>query len=43
MTCDVDPHFATIGGSAAAIAATLALTDVDVVVDDPDVEPPYYF
>lgn len=42
VTCDVDPHFATIGGSAEAIAATLALTDVDVVVDDPDVEPPYY-
>lgn len=42
VTCDVDPHFATIGGSAEAIAATLALTEIDVVVDDPDVEPPYY-
>ncbi|MHA4854433.1 hypothetical protein L1080_033600 [Rhodococcus sp. MSC1_016] len=42
VTFDVDPHFATIGGSAEVIAATLALTDVDVVADDPDIEPPYY-
>lgn len=42
VTCDVDPHFATIGASAEAIARLVADTRVDVVVDDPDTEPPYY-
>lgn len=42
VTCDVDPHFATIGASAEAIARLVADTHVDVVVDDPDTEPPYY-
>ncbi|MBM4696540.1 hypothetical protein [Prescottella equi] len=42
VTCDVDPHFATIGASADAIARLVADTRVDVVVDDPDTEPPYY-
>jgi hypothetical protein len=43
VTCDVDPHFATIGGSAEAIDTIVALKQVDVVEDDPDREPPYYF
>ncbi|NKS72360.1 hypothetical protein GS531_04915 [Rhodococcus hoagii] len=42
VTCDVDPHFASIGASADAIARLVADTRVDVVVDDPDTEPPYY-
>lgn len=42
VTCDVDPHFATIGGSPEAIAATMALPVVDVVIDDREVEPRYY-
>ncbi len=43
ITADVDPHFATIGGSAAAIGALLTEPGLDVVRDDPDVEPPFYF
>ncbi len=42
VTCDIDSHFASIGGSADAIDAVLALSDVDVVGDDPSVEPPRY-
>lgn len=42
LTCDVDPHFATIGGTADAIDTIVALREVDVVDDDPDREPPYY-
>lgn len=42
VTCDVDPHFATIGGAAEAMEAIVALAEVDVVADDPNTEPPYY-
>ncbi|WP_182358173.1 hypothetical protein [Tomitella gaofuii] len=42
VTCDIDSHFATIGGSADAVDAVLALTEVDVVDDFPGVEPPRY-
>lgn len=43
VTQDVDPHFATIGGAAAAIDAVLGIDGLDVVRDDPAVEPPLYF
>ncbi|WP_345602754.1 hypothetical protein [Tomitella cavernea] len=43
VTCDIDPHYATIGGSADTVDAVLALTNVDVVDDRPGVEPPRYF
>lgn len=42
VTCDVDPHFASIGAAADAIDRLVANPHVDVVVDDPDTEPPYY-
>ena len=42
FTEDVDPHFATIGASAAAIADLLRDTRIDTVADDPDVSPPFY-
>ncbi|GAB40594.1 MULTISPECIES: hypothetical protein [Gordonia] len=42
FTEDIDPHFATIGASAAAIADLLRDTRIDTVADDPDVSPPFY-
>ncbi|WP_287003679.1 MULTISPECIES: hypothetical protein [Gordonia] len=42
FTEDVDPHFATIGASTAAIASLLRDTRIDTVADDPDVSPPFY-
>ncbi|MGC5259384.1 hypothetical protein ACPXCG_23850 [Gordonia sp. DT218] len=47
ITNDLDPHFATIGASEAAIATLLTDTDtdsrIDIVVDKcPEHEPPYY-
>lgn len=42
VTCDVDPHFASIGASPGAIDRLVANPYVDVVADDPDTEPPYY-
>ena len=39
---DTDPHFASIGASAAAIADILADARIDVVEDDPDTNPPRY-
>lgn len=42
LAADVDPHFATIGASAAAIEGLLADKRIDGIVDDPDREPPYY-
>ncbi|GAB2635335.1 hypothetical protein ABI214_25210 [Prescottella soli] len=42
VTSDVDPHFASIGAGADAIDQLVTNTQVDVVVDDPDTEPPYY-
>lgn len=42
VTCDVDPHFASIGATMDAIDRLVADSRVDVVVDDPDIEPPYY-
>lgn len=42
VTGDVDPHFATIAGTAAAIDAVLGIEGLDIVRDDPDVEPPFY-
>jgi len=42
VTCDVDPHYASIGASPDAIDRLVADSRVDVVVDDPDTEPPYY-
>lgn len=43
VTGDVDPHFATIAGSAAAIDALMGTDGLDVVRDDPDTDPPFYF
>ncbi|MCR8897678.1 hypothetical protein NWF34_12060 [Gordonia sp. GONU] len=40
--CVVDPHFATIGASAAAIADILTDSSIDTVDDDPRVDPPRY-
>lgn len=42
FTEDTDPHFATIGASAAAITDLLRDTRIDTVADDPDVSPPFY-
>lgn len=42
VTCDVDPHFASLGGTGDAMDAIVALTEVDVVADDPNTSPPYY-
>ncbi|RVW09051.1 hypothetical protein EGT67_12905 [Prescottella agglutinans] len=42
VTSDVDPHFASIGAHADAVDRLVTDTRVDVVVDDPDTEPPYY-
>ena len=42
VTCDIDPHFASIGAGRDAIDRLVADPRVDVVVDDPDIEPPYY-
>ena len=39
---DVDPHYAGIGASSAAVADLLAQPDLDVVPADPRVEQPYY-
>ncbi|RDI36042.1 hypothetical protein DEU38_101522 [Rhodococcus sp. AG1013] len=36
VTCDVDPHFASIGAGSDAIAQLVINPHVDVVVDDPD-------
>lgn len=43
LTEDVDPHVAVIGGSRVAIDALLAEPVLDLVRDDPEVEPPFYF
>lgn len=42
VTCDIDPHFASIGGASDAINRLVTNPRIDVVDDDPDVEPPYY-
>ncbi|MCA1006850.1 hypothetical protein LCL87_14080 [Rhodococcus hoagii] len=42
VTCDVDPNFASIGADAGAIDRLVANPRIDVVVDDPDTEPPHY-
>lgn len=42
FTSDVDPHWAGIGASAAAIASLTTRTDVDVVSASPDRPPPAY-
>ena len=39
---DVDPHFATIGASSAAITDILADSSIDTIDDDPTVDPPRY-
>ncbi|MCZ4535765.1 hypothetical protein O4159_09880 [Gordonia terrae] len=39
---DVDPHFATIGASSAAITDILADSSIDAIDDDPTVDPPRY-
>ena len=39
---DVDPHFATIGASAAAISDIPADSSIDTVDDNPTVDPPRY-
>ena len=39
---DVDPHFATIGASSAAITDVLADPRIDTINDDPTVDPPRY-
>jgi hypothetical protein len=42
FTSDVDPHWAGIGGEAAAIDALIAADDIDVVRADPAVPAPAY-
>lgn len=42
ITNDVDPHFATVAGSAEAVDRVLAETAIDTVTDHPDIEPPYW-
>lgn len=42
FTSDVDPHWAGIGGSRAAIAALLRADDLDVVAAQPGEPQPYY-
>jgi hypothetical protein len=42
IAADVDPHFAGIGASSAAIDALLADSRIDVVDLPPGVEPPFY-
>ena len=43
VTCDIDPHFATIGAGPDAIDRIISDTRIDAVDDDPDTEPPYYY
>lgn len=40
---DVDPHFASIGADAEAIALLVADRRLDAVPDDPSREPPYWY
>ncbi|MDJ0396247.1 hypothetical protein QMK17_23345 [Rhodococcus sp. G-MC3] len=42
ITNDVDPHFATVGASIRAIDEILADPRIETVLDDPDIEPPYW-
>ncbi|WP_280305550.1 hypothetical protein [Nocardia neocaledoniensis] len=42
VTDDVDPHFASIGAGAEAIELLVADSRIDVVPDDPSIEPPYW-
>ncbi|NLE78037.1 MAG: hypothetical protein GX610_00370 [Rhodococcus sp.] len=42
VTCDIDPHFASIGAAIDAIDRLVTNRHVDIAVDDPDIEPPYY-
>lgn len=42
VTCDIDAHYASIGAGPDAIDRLVADPRVDVVVDDPDREPPHY-
>jgi hypothetical protein len=42
MVRDVDPHFASIGGTSAGIADVLADSRIDVVEDADPREPPWY-
>lgn len=42
IAADVDPHWAGIGGSRAAIEELVALDDVDVVHADPSEQQPFY-
>lgn len=42
MIRDVDPHFASIGGTSAAIADVLADSRIDVVEDEDARDPPWY-
>lgn len=39
---DVDPHFATIGASSAAIRGLLSCTTIDATEDDPNSPQPWY-
>jgi len=42
LTRDVDPHYAGIAASAAAIEELLAQPQLDVVLADPAEVPPHY-
>lgn len=42
VTNDVDPHFATIGAERAAIKEIVADQRIDAVLDNPELEPPYW-
>jgi hypothetical protein len=43
IAADVDPHFAGVGASVAAVDDLLAHAALDVVVLPPGVDPPFYF
>ncbi|WP_432573584.1 hypothetical protein [Kineococcus sp. SYSU DK005] len=42
LTRDVDPHYATIAASTAAVDDLLHVPDLDIVRADPDEDPPHY-
>ncbi len=42
FTCDVDPHWAGIGGPQALVSNLIARPELDVVPASPEVPPPYY-
>ena len=43
ITNDVDPHFATIAASARAVDEILEKEQIDLVIDDPDIWPEYWY